>query len=92
MHPPLRRCLLESSGTSASILLLRISATWPILKAGEAAVSPGHSLVLLLRSQDGSIGTPWSAPSLLLQGQILSRQHLNLTATGADSLLPSWAH
>lgn len=48
--------------------------------------------VLLLRRQDGSIGTPWSAPSLLLQGQILSRRHLNLTASGADSQLPSYAH
>lgn len=45
--------------------------------------------VLLLKSQDGSIGTPWSVPCLLFQGQVLSREHLNLTASGADSLLPS---
>lgn len=43
MHPSLIRCLLENSGTSASILLLRISTMRPILNAGEA-VSPGHSL------------------------------------------------
>lgn len=89
VHPSLIRCLLENSGTSASILLLRISATWPILNAGEAECSSVIVWVLLLRSQDSSIGTPWSPPSLLLQGQVLSRQHFNPTASGADSLLPS---
>ena len=34
------------------------------------------------------VGVPWNAPSPLLQGQILLRQGLTMTASETDSLIP----